>query len=172
MNPFRTVCSGILRCSSVVVIQMVVACSGPSETEQLADEVPVPKPLSVPSFQLADLTGKWKNIDPKTDYLTRVEILQPDSTDQLLVRMWGSCEPEECFWGDNPGVDIVGWQNHLGKLGLSLEWEFETWISVQTVRLVEKNLLQIETHTEYLNANHRIRCNGSFQTNWQTMKMG
>ena len=131
---------------------MVVACSGPSETEQLADEVPVPKPLSVPSFQLADLTGKWENIDPKTDYLTRVEILQPDSTHQLLVRIWGSCEPEECFWGDNAEaeIEIISGQSNPELPGFALEWEFESWTFMQQIRLVGKDLLQIETHMQHL----------------------
>ena len=91
-----------------------------------------------------------ENVDQNTDYVTRVEILQPDSTGNFLVRMWGSCQPEDCFWGDNAGADIIGGQSNPGSPGLALEWEFESWAFEQQVRLVEKDLLQIETHMQHL----------------------
>ncbi len=47
---------------------------------------------------MESLIGKWENVDSGTDHLTRVEILKQDSTAQLLVRMWASCEQEDCFW--------------------------------------------------------------------------
>ena len=151
MDHFHTVCPRVFfRYGFVVLAQMAVACSVPSETEQPANDIPVPKPE--PSFQLADLRGTWENVDPETDSLTRVEILQPDSTGQLLVRMWGSCEPEDCFWGDNAGAEIIGGQSNPGLPGLALEWEFESWTFVQQVRLAGKDLLQIETHMQHLDA--------------------
>ena len=119
MKHFPTVCPRVFRYGFVVLAQMGVACSVPSET-----------------VQLADLMGKWENVDQKTDHVTRVEILQPDSTHQFLIRMWGSREPEDCFWGDNTGSDIVGGSNIRGTPGLSLEWESESWITTQRVRLV------------------------------------
>ena len=150
MNPFQTVCPRVLRYGFVVLTQMAAACSVPSETEPPANDVLVPKPE--PAFQLADLKGKWENVDPKTDNLTRVEILRPDSTDQFLLRMWGSCGKEECFWGDNAGAEILSGQSNPGSPGLALEWEFESWTSVQQVRLVEKDLLHIETHMQHVDA--------------------
>ena len=148
MKYFPTVCPRVLRYGFVVFVKMTVACSVPSETEHPSNEVPVPKPE--PSFQLADLGGKWKNVDQNTDYVTRAEILQPDSTGNFHVRMWGSCEPEDCFWGDNAGADKIGGQSNPGLPGFALEWKFEFWTFEQQVRLVEKDLLQIETHMQRL----------------------
>ena len=64
--------------------------------------------------------------------------------------MWGSCENENCFWGDNAGADIIGGQSNPGSPGLALEWEFESWTFEQQVRLVGRDLLQIETHMQHL----------------------
>ena len=93
------------------------------------------------------MTGKWKNVDSKTEHLTRVEIHRPDSTEQFLVRMWGACHPEDCFWGDNTRAVIVDEANSRGILELSLEWEFESSTSEQRIQLIGKNLLQVVTHT-------------------------
>ena len=91
--------------------------------------------------------GQWKNVDSKTDHLTRIEIHQTESTDQILVRMWGACHPEDCFWGDNTGAVIVDEANSHGTPELSLEWESESSTSEQRIQLIGKNLLQVDTHT-------------------------
>lgn len=130
MNHNRTVCSCVFRYGSALLTLAAIACSSPPET-----------------LQTADMMGQWKNVDSKTDHLTRVEIHQSDSTDQFLVRMWGACHPEDCFWGDNTGAVIVDEANSRGIPDLSLEWEFESSTSEQRIQLIGKNLLQIDTHT-------------------------
>ena len=127
----------------------IASCSSPPESENSVNVVPVPKALPESSLRLADLMSTWENVDPNADHVTRVEILKPDSTGKFLVRMWGFCEPEDCFWGDNADAGVVGGSTTRGTPELSLEWEFESSTSTQRVQLIGRDLLQIDSHTQY-----------------------
>ena len=119
-----------------VTLVVIAACSSPQETETSVKDIPVPQALPEPSLRLADLLGTWENVDSNADHVTRVEILKPDSTGKFLVRMWGFCEPEDCFWGDNADAGVVGGSTTRGTPELSLEWEFESSTSTQRVQLI------------------------------------
>ena len=99
MNPSRIVRSCVFRYGFVLVTLVAIACSGPPEAEKPATYSAGSAPSTDPSLALSDLVGNWENVDSGTDHLTRVEILRQDSTAQVLVRMWGSYQPEDCFWG-------------------------------------------------------------------------
>ena len=135
-----------------VTLVVIAACSSPQETETSVKDIPVPQALPEPSLRLADLLGAWENVDSEADHVTRVEIHRSDSTGTFLVRMWGSCEPVDCFWGDNTDPDTVGGPNNQGAPELSLEWDFKPSTSSQRVRLIERDLLQIDSHTRFREA--------------------
>lgn len=86
--------------------------------------------------------GDWKNIDPKTNSLTRLLITAEDNS--LVVHAWAKCVPVECDWGvaprvSMPAVDrgfLVLWDHHYaehwqtfsleedGRLKVSLQMHF------------------------------------------------
>ena len=148
MNHSLPVYSRICRYWLVLLTPVAIACSSPPETEKKAPiGIPVPQLLSESSTDLAGFTGKWENVDSETDHLTRVEILQPDSTAELLVRIWASCDPE-CFWGDNTSAKVVLTPDSNMSPHLFLEWDLESSVPSQRISLLEEGLLQIDTHTK------------------------
>ena len=122
------------------------ACSSPPEAEKALTDISGRKHFAESSLALSDLVGQWEITNPETDHLTRVEILKPDSTDQFYVRMWGSCQPE-CFWGEKPALVLVGDSSNAVIPELSLKWKLEHSVPSQRIRLMEKDLLQVDTHT-------------------------
>ena len=134
---------------------VVISCSSSPEINKPVKDVPVSIPFTGSSLEFAGMIGTWTNVDPKTNHLTRVEIVKRDSSAHFLIRMWASCQPEDCFWGANTSGRAVE-----GKTGkppeLSLEWEFEFSVASQTIRLIGKDLLEIDTNTQ-------SRSNADFQ---------
>ena len=49
-------------------------------------------------------TGSWANVNPETRGITRIEIRYKD--EGYAVRMWASCTPEDCDWGEQSSADI------------------------------------------------------------------
>ena len=150
-TPGRTVRSCLLRYGFVSLTLTASACSSPPEAEKVGTDIPGKKLIAESSLAVSDLVGQWETTDPKTDHLTRVEILKPDSTDRLFVRMWGACQPE-CYWGENPAVVLVGDSSNAVIPELSIEWELKNSVPSQRIRLTEKDLLQVDTHTRLRSA--------------------
>jgi hypothetical protein len=42
--------------------------------------------------------GSWINKDKNTPDITKAEILAVNG--RLVVRLWGNCKPEDCYWGE------------------------------------------------------------------------
>ena len=145
------------------MLAAISSCSSPPETEKSVQDVSVPQPSPESSLQLDDLLGAWENVDSEADHVTRVEIHRPDSTGTFLVRVWGSCEPEDCFWGDNTDAETVGETDSEGIPELSLKWEFKSSTSSQRVRLIEKDLLQIDSHTRFREADIELKVTDRFR---------
>ena len=76
--------------------------------------------------------------------------------------MWGSCQPE-CFWGENPAVVLVGDSSNAVIPELSLEWELKNSVSSQRIRLMEKDLLRVDTHTRLLRADREYDVTDHFR---------
>lgn len=83
--------------------QTVTRCDnfrGPGESVDLPPECS--SSSSGSADQLATILqnsflGKWVNDDPQTPGVTRFAITRMNSC--LLVEMWGSCHPRDCYWG-------------------------------------------------------------------------
>lgn len=52
------------------------------------------------------LVGNWKNDNPQTRGIIRLEIHQEGET--VLVHAWGACSPQDCDWGAQPAVMSPG----------------------------------------------------------------
>jgi hypothetical protein len=65
------------RVTSVLVLAIAMQCSAHASQEQFA--------------------GKWKNVDPDTGGITKLEIVFEG--DLVRVHAWGKCHPEDCDWG-------------------------------------------------------------------------
>ena len=60
----------------------------------------------------------------------------------------GSCQPEDCFWGDNRDAVVSGESSSSVSPELTLEWEFESSASTQRIRLMSTDHLQVDTHMQ------------------------
>ena len=49
----------------------------------------------------AGISGDWKNDNPQTRGITRLEVRQ--SGDLVAVHAWGACSPHDCDWGSTNG---------------------------------------------------------------------
>ena len=161
-NPRRTVRSCLLRYGFAPLTLTASACSSPPEAEKAATGIPERMLVTESSLALSDLVGQWETTDPETDHLTRVQILKPDSTDRFFVRMWGACDPE-CFWGGKPAVVPVGDSSNAVVPELSLEWELKNSVPSQRIRLMEKDLLRVDTHTRLLRADREYDVTDHFR---------
>jgi len=52
------------------------------------------------------LTGSWKNDNPQTHGVTRLEIQQEGEA--VTVHAWGACSPHDCDWGAQPAAISAG----------------------------------------------------------------
>jgi hypothetical protein len=52
------------------------------------------------------LIGNWKNDNPQTHGMTKLEIQQEAET--VLVHAWGACSPRDCDWGAQPAALSAG----------------------------------------------------------------
>ena len=58
------------------------------------------------------LAGKWKNSNPQTRGIPRLELRQTGNV--VLVHAWGACSPRDCDWGTERGAitrgsGVVAW---------------------------------------------------------------
>ena len=57
---------------------------------------------SIASAQLSRFSGNWRNADPATGGITRLQITTSSIT--VRVHAWGKCEPTDCDWGAVAGI--------------------------------------------------------------------
>jgi len=50
--------------------------------------------------------GNWKNDNPQTRGITRLEVRQEGEA--VLVHAWGACSPQDCDWGAQPAAISAG----------------------------------------------------------------
>jgi hypothetical protein len=67
-----------------------------------------------PAF--ARWAGKWTNVNPNTSGITKLQVESVQS--QVMVHMWGRCQPTDCDWGSSParlanGILEVHWDHHF-----------------------------------------------------------
>ncbi|OPX79471.1 MAG: hypothetical protein A4E45_00627 [Methanosaeta sp. PtaB.Bin039] len=54
---------------------------------------------------LSQFSGGWKNTDPNTSGITRLEISTSES--YISVQAWGKCHPEDCDWGEAEAISYA-----------------------------------------------------------------
>jgi hypothetical protein len=59
------------------------------------------------SAKIDDFPGKWVNVDPHTNNLTKVHI-DMNGPMSVGVHAWGQCHPNDCDWGKVQGQFIPG----------------------------------------------------------------
>ena len=72
---------------------------------------PPQKPVKPVSHSL--LSGSWKNDNPQTRGITRLEVQQ--NGDLVAVHAWGACSPQDCDWGIATGA--------VGGESASVTWD-------------------------------------------------
>ena len=80
-----------------------------------------------------DFNGLWVNQDDQTKSITRCKIAYKNNS--FVVQMWGSCEPQDCDWGENVanGVDN-------GTSKFELFWDQEFAESAITYEIIDGEL--------------------------------
>ena len=113
------------------------AAEAPEETAS-GETAPEPQQQTAPS-----LAGMWKNQDPHTRSLTRLNILQGE----LFIHAWGSCQPSECDWGEAA----------LRRDGdtLVVRWDQGFVVRNQTLFLTEDGRLNSTTSSHYVDQSGR-----------------
>jgi hypothetical protein len=88
----------------------------PDQTRQ-TPEKPVTRgpPPQKPVKPVSDnrLSGAWKNDNPQTRGITRLEVQQ--NANLVAVHAWGACSPQDCDWGIATGT--------VGEESASVTWD-------------------------------------------------
>src|SRR5262245_33671126 len=98
--------------------------------------------------------GRWRNIDPATSGMTRVQFRI--DANNLLLHAWGNCVPVEC---DIPERAMSS--GEIGPQALSFTWESIARIGVTfAVRPTKITMLQnghfsMEQHTHFVDGSRR-----------------
>lgn len=101
-----------------------------------------------PTAAAKEFIGTWLNEDAETPSITRVVISWHD--DRLNVRMWGSCLPEDCYWG------LVSTRaKDADDAQLSVVWERDFVVRTQEIRHLEDGRLEVFTHSHYIDDSGR-----------------
>lgn len=80
------------------------------------------------SAQIVKFNGEWKNSDPKTDGIKRLEITC--SATDTRVHAWGSCHPTDCDLGEvKAAVYGKGVDSDLSKDATAIVAEFKSGFS-------------------------------------------
>jgi hypothetical protein len=92
--------------------------------------------------------GIWLNENRSTGSITRVEI--SSRLGQMLVHMWGSCQPVPCDWGTASASVSTG-ANAL----LTVKWSTSFHVVTQQLTLFPDGRLSVMGHTHFTDNSHR-----------------
>ena len=86
-----------------------------------------------------DFAGQWKNVDPATRGLTRVEI-RVQGRDSIGVHPWGKCHPQDCDWGESDARAVPG----------AFSWPFRDQVAMRSGTVfIERGQLVIRMVSRY-----------------------
>ena len=80
-----------------------------------------------------DFIGLWINKDDKTRSITQCKISYKNNS--FVVQMWGSCEPQDCDWGENVANGLEEGTNKF-----ELFWNQEFAESAITYEIIDGRL--------------------------------
>lgn len=81
--------------------------------------------LQFPAAPQNSLAGSWVNQDAATMGLTRI-FIGPTAHNSFKVHVWGSCEPDDCDWGER----------EIETVGSGMTVTFDTDFSTTTIQLL------------------------------------
>jgi len=112
--------------------------------------------VSAAFSQIGEVMGEWKNVNPNTAGLTRVQITE-GGTD-VSIHAWGKCHPDDCDWGTVPG-HLYGKSvtDSLVPAAHAISAISRTSFSetVIIVHLTSPGQLQVETMTRFIDGSGR-----------------
>jgi len=107
------------------------------QVPQYASPTRSPIPQAMKEFE-----GVWLN-QKSTSGVTRFEIRPLD--DKILVRMWGSCSPDDCYWGE-----VATTFEDLDDNILQVIWDHGFSVVRSEIQLTSTARIELINHTEYL----------------------
>ncbi len=118
----------------------------PSPVEEQATEPPraeTTSPAPEPAVVLPELpyVGEWRNVDPFTKSLTRLQIRGGYTT--LTVHAWAKCPPVECDWGEST-VPLAPLER-----GLYIVWDHHYAFHKQDIKLQDDGRLKVSLTTQF-----------------------
>jgi len=92
---------------------------------------------------IAKFVGLWQNVDEGTNHIPRICITEKG--DNLAIEVWGTCSPEDCYWGEElvKSSDAIDGE-------LNVVWLFSFAEQTQKLLLTD-NILKVTTYIHYIN---------------------
>ena len=115
-------------------IVFLVGCSGNGV---------IPPP---PNDNITRFVGMWFNVDENTNNIPRVCITEKG--DNLAIEVWGACEPEDCYWGE----ELVDSTDALDGV-LNVVWVFSFAEHTQELAIFDDDNLKVTDYVHYTNIN-------------------
>jgi hypothetical protein len=104
---------------------------------------------------LNNFVGTWKNLNPATRSIAKVEIKRSGS--MLQIRPYGACTPTPCDWGAQPGIAYAPKvSSNLLTAANAATAVFKTGFSVTTLTLVAHGRrLSVASFTHFTDGSRR-----------------
>lgn len=121
--------------------------------------------LAVPTTAFAQLSafqGNWRNIDPATQGVTRLQI---DTSPNVTVHAWGQCSPSDCDWGTVGGFAYgPNASSNLNTSARAITALFTTSFSqnIVVIRPAAGGRLQADVYDRFTDASGRTAYVGSY----------
>ena len=96
--------------------------------------------------------GVWVSEDAATRGITRVQIVRVGFN--LVVRMWGACEPEDCDWGT-----VTATTSSASDGVLDLTWNQGFIVRTQRLTVSESGRLLVESVNRFVDNSGRADYN-------------
>jgi len=88
--------------------------------------------------------GVWVSKDSKQLGVSRVKVSVTDGV--LVAGVWAPCVPKDCYWGESRLAPV---KNAVGTYAVT--WEHRMFHRRQTIRIIDKDALELETESSVLN---------------------
>jgi hypothetical protein len=95
-----------------------------------------------------EFVGHWKNENPDSGAITRVEI--DARVNQLIVHMWAKCYPTDCDWGTQ-SVPL----SDTDKGVVQVRWNASFRVTQQEIRPLADKRLEVVGHTHFTDKSGR-----------------